>query len=96
MKVLLPFSTSLNAIEVDDLQMVLRIAFQTQRSGGGALVRTAALSAVQRGRCAVWQWVFPELLTLSCSVTVAKSTDPGPPLGGQSDVEVTLPACALW
>lgn len=55
MKVLLPFSTSLNAIEVDDLQMVLRIAFQTQRSGGGALVRTAALSAVQRGRCAVWQ-----------------------------------------
>lgn len=59
-------------------------------------MRTAALSAVQRGRCAVWQWVFPELLTLSCSVTVAKSTDPGPPLGGQSDVEVTLPACALW
>lgn len=95
MKVLLPFSTSLNATEVDDLQicsgMLFRLSEVKWVCWGGWLC-----CAPGRGGCAVWLWVFPKLLSVSCRVMVAKSNDPGASFGGQSNVEVTLPVCVLW
>lgn len=92
-KFCLPFSTSLNAAEVDDLQIRSGVLFRLSEV---AVLGRMAVLCTRQGCCAVWLWVFPKPLSLSCRVMVAKSSDPGPSFGGQSDVEATLPACVLW
>lgn len=95
MKVLFPFSTSVNLTEVDDLQICSKILFSLGKILNGCSVvqiyswRIIAVSTKCRFSCFFAVWVFPKLPSIPCNavvVIVVKSTDPESSFGRQTCV----------